>query len=227
MRDARRLAAVRAHDHDLAEPEWHRLLDDPALLILGRVGLGVVFGDVHAGDDHGLVARPYFLDAAALPAVLARDDHDLVAFAKAHATSHQRTSGASETIFMKLRSRSSRATGPKIRVPRGWFWGFKRTAALSSKRMYDPSVRRYSLVWRTTTARTTSPFFTPEFGIAFFTAAMKTSPISAVVPVDEASTRITESSRAPVLSAQRTRVYGRITLLLSPLSPARRPRARV
>jgi len=30
-----------------------------------------------------------------------------------------RTSGASETIFMKLLSRSSRATGPKIRVPRG------------------------------------------------------------------------------------------------------------
>src|SRR5580658_7728342 len=30
-----------------------------------------------------------------------------------------RTSGASDTIFMKFRSRSSRATGPKIRVPHG------------------------------------------------------------------------------------------------------------
>ena len=29
------------------------------------------------------------------------------------------TSGASEMIFMKSLSRSSRATGPKIRVPRG------------------------------------------------------------------------------------------------------------
>src|SRR5438552_2770014 len=46
--------------------------------------------------------------------------------------------------------------------------------------------------------------------MAFFTAAMNTSPISAVVPVDEPSTRITESSLAPVLSATRTRVYGRI-----------------
>ena len=31
----------------------------------------------------------------------------------------QSTSGASETIFMKFFSRSSRATGPKMRVPRG------------------------------------------------------------------------------------------------------------
>ena len=45
------------------------------------------------------------------------------------------TSGASDTIFMKLRSRSSRATGPKMRVPRG-FWASERTtAAFSSKRM--------------------------------------------------------------------------------------------
>ena len=31
------------------------------------------------------------------------------------------TSGASEMIFMKRFSRSSRATGPKMRVPRGFF----------------------------------------------------------------------------------------------------------
>ena len=45
------------------------------------------------------------------------------------------TSGASETIFMKLRSRSSRATGPKMRVPRGLFWASMSTAAFSSKAM--------------------------------------------------------------------------------------------
>ena len=38
------------------------------------------------------------------------------------------------------------------------------------------------------------------------TAAMNTSPIEAEVPLDEPSTRITESSLAPVLSATRTRV---------------------
>src|SRR5205807_9454642 len=86
--DARRLAAVRAHDHDLAEPERHRLLDDPALLVLRRVRLRVVLGDIDAGDDHGPIARPYFLDAAALAAVLTGDDHHFVALAKAHAARH-------------------------------------------------------------------------------------------------------------------------------------------
>ena len=45
------------------------------------------------------------------------------------------TSGASETIRMKRLSRSSRPTGPKMRVPRGCCWSLMRTAAFSSKRM--------------------------------------------------------------------------------------------
>src|SRR4029077_20001472 len=85
VRDAGGLPAVRAEDHDLPEPERHGLLDDPALLVLRGVRLGVVLGDVDAGDDHGQVARANFLHPAALPAVLARDHHDLVAFTKAHA----------------------------------------------------------------------------------------------------------------------------------------------
>jgi hypothetical protein len=48
---------------------------------------------------------------------------------------HYNTSGASETIFMKPPSRSSRATGPKMRVPRGLFWASMITAAFSSKEM--------------------------------------------------------------------------------------------
>ena len=47
----------------------------------------------------------------------------------------QSTSGASETIRMKPPSRSSRATGPKMRVPRGLFWASMITAAFSSKAM--------------------------------------------------------------------------------------------
>ena len=47
----------------------------------------------------------------------------------------QSTSGASETIFMKPPSRSSRATGPKMRVPRGLFCASMITAAFSSKAM--------------------------------------------------------------------------------------------
>jgi hypothetical protein len=45
------------------------------------------------------------------------------------------TSGASDTIFMNLRSRSSRATGPKTRVPTGSPSGLMSTAAFWSNRM--------------------------------------------------------------------------------------------
>ena len=45
------------------------------------------------------------------------------------------TSGASEMIFMKRFSRSSRPTGPKMRVPRGSPSFLRMTAAFSSKRM--------------------------------------------------------------------------------------------
>ncbi len=55
---------------------------------------------------------------------------DLAEFAMA-----QSTSGASEMIFMKRFSRSSRPTGPKMRVPRGSPSGRSSTAAFSSKRM--------------------------------------------------------------------------------------------
>ena len=57
-----------------------------------------------------------------------------------------RTSGARATIFMNFFSLSSLATGPKIRVPIGSFCGLTKTAALSSKRMYDPSFRLISLL---------------------------------------------------------------------------------
>ena len=52
-----------------------------------------------------------------------------------------KTSGAREIIRMNSFSRSSRATGPKIRVPRGFFCSLMMTAAFSSKRMYEPSGR--------------------------------------------------------------------------------------
>ena len=45
------------------------------------------------------------------------------------------TSGASEMIFMNRLSRSSRPTGPKMRVPRGSPPSLMITAAFSSKRM--------------------------------------------------------------------------------------------
>src|SRR6185437_8188569 len=84
---------------------------------------------------------------------------------------HYNTSGASETIFMKFRARSSRATGPKIRVPFGLFLSERITAAFPSKRMYEPSGRECSFAVGTITAWTTSPFFTEPPGAACLTAA--------------------------------------------------------
>src|SRR3954463_9942037 len=79
--DTRRLAAVAADHHDLARRERHRLLDDPALRVLGRVCLRVALGHVDAGHDDLAVVLVDLLDAATLPAVLARDHHDLIALA--------------------------------------------------------------------------------------------------------------------------------------------------
>ncbi len=55
------------------------------------------------------------------------------------------TSGASETIFMNRSLRSSRVTGPKIRVPIGSSLAFNRTAALPSNLISEPSWRRHAL----------------------------------------------------------------------------------
>jgi len=82
-------------------------------------------------------------------------------------------------IFMNLRARSSRATGPKMRVPTGSFWLSRITAALSSKRMNDPSLREIARAVRTTTARRTSPFYTRAFGIASLTETTIRSPTEA------------------------------------------------
>ena len=62
------------------------------------------------------------------------DDLDIVAFLNMKLDSVHKTSGASETIFMKFFSRNSRATGPKMRVPRGFKSLSMMTMALLSKR---------------------------------------------------------------------------------------------
>src|SRR6185437_585997 len=111
------------------------------------------------------------------------------------------TSGASETILRNFFSRSSRATGPKTRVPTGSLASLMTTAAFWSKRIYVPSRRRYSLRVRTITAFTTLPFFTVPSGDASLTAAVTTSPRPAFLPRPPPRGRITCSLRAPELSA--------------------------
>src|SRR4051794_19488676 len=106
---------------------------------------------------------------------------------------------------MNFLSRSSRPTGPKMRVPRGSPSALRITAAFSSNLMYEPSGRRRSLTVRTTTALTTSPFLTLPPGMASFTVATMTSPMPAYRRPEPPSTRMHKSSLAPVLSATRSR----------------------
>src|SRR5207244_9024913 len=116
----------------------------------------VALDDVQVLDDHALVPRMRLEHAALLAAVLAGEDVDGVAFLDLHCL-HYRTSGARETIFMKFFSRSSRATGPKMRVPRGFRPASMSTAAFSSNAIWVPSSRPWALFVRPTTACTTHP----------------------------------------------------------------------
>ena len=77
-------------------------------------------------------------DLAPLADVLALDDLHVVTLLELHLglrIGHHNTSGASDTMRMNRRSRSSRPTGPKMRVPRGCICSLISTAAFSSKRM--------------------------------------------------------------------------------------------
>src|SRR5439155_24377709 len=129
---------------------------------------------VDALDDH-LAAREHFQHRAFAALVAARQHDDLIAFPDLAGHAHS-TSGAREMIFMNCTLRSSRVTGPKIRVPICSSLFVSRTAALPSKRISEPSARRTPCLVRTTTASYTSPFFTLPRGMASFTLTLMTSP---------------------------------------------------
>src|SRR5689334_11558423 len=174
--DARRLVVLGVDDRHVGDVDRPLLLDHPDLRVRARgVGALVALDHVQAADVDPVLPRVGADDPAGLALVLAGDDHDLVVATDLH----QSTSGASETIFMNPPSRSSRATGPKMRVPRGLFCASMITAAFSSKAMYVPSSRPNSFFVRTTTALTTSPFLTDPCGLACLTVAVITSPMPA------------------------------------------------
>src|SRR6185436_16880002 len=127
-------------------------------------------------DDDAALLADHFLDLTRLAAVVARDDDHVVATLDLHHT----TSCASEMIFMKLRSRSSRATAPKMRVPLGLLSASTNTSAFWSKRTYDPSGRRVFFLTRTITPLATEPGLSSEPGSAFLTETTITSPRPAV-----------------------------------------------
>src|SRR5690606_41054859 len=102
-------------------------------------------------DHHAVLSRQRSDDAALGALVLAGDDRDQVTLLDV-VLRHYSTSGASEMMRMNFLSRSSRPTGPKIRVPRGSPLSLMITAAFSSNRMYEPSGRRRPSAVRTMTA---------------------------------------------------------------------------
>src|SRR5579863_1945481 len=142
--------------------------------------LGVAFDDVDALD--GRARAVYGLHRAALAAFFAAPDHHRIALNNRCFHTIYNTSGASDAILRKPRSRSSRMTGPKTRVPRGSRLSFSPliiTHALSSHRTTEPSPRRTGALVRTTTAFTTWPFLTAAPGMALFTVPTTTSPTCA------------------------------------------------
>src|SRR4051812_43795515 len=139
----------------------------------------MLLDQANALNQDALLARKHFQDLARGTFEVPGDHFYLIAFLNVKLDPVHNTSGASETIFMKLRSRSSRATGPKIRVPRGFKSLSMITIALLSKRSSEPSSRLIGCFVRTKTALTTSPFFTVPVLLASFTFAVITSPIPA------------------------------------------------
>src|SRR5215468_2905016 len=196
---ARRLVAPAAHHQHVGERQRALALDDAALPQLLRRPL-VLLHHVELLDQHPPVGRQHAQHLAALAPLATGDDRHRVSASHVHLL-HQMTSGASEMILVNCRSRSSRATGPKMRVPTGFSSGLIKTTALRSKRMYDPSRRRTSLTVRTTTARATSPFFTVPSGVASLMATMTVSPSEAYRLLAPPITRMHWTFLAPELSA--------------------------
>src|SRR4051812_45469069 len=195
--DAGRFAVLRIGEREVGQVYRGFLGDDAAFLARGL--LLVTLDHVDAAHQRAVLRAAHLDHFAAAPLVAAGNDHDGVALADLRR--HHSTSGASDMIFMWFLARSSRGTGPKMRVPTGSICGLISTAALLSKRMTEPSGRLISLRIRTTTAFITSPFLTRPRGAASFTDTTMTSPMVAYFRLDPPSTLMHMTRRAPELSA--------------------------
>src|SRR5258708_33034670 len=149
--DPARCPSLGVGNRDLRHMQRCFLALDPALRIeLGRLAVACV--NIDPRHDHLAFLRHRLDDLTGASLVLAGQDNDLVAFLDLLG-GHHSTSGARLMIFMCFFARSSRTTGPKIRVPIGSSFFLTSTAALLSKQITDPSGRRMALAVRTITAR--------------------------------------------------------------------------
>src|SRR4030081_3183071 len=110
--------AVLAHDRDVGQVNRRLLRNDAALLGLGL--LLVALDQIDAADQRLVVVGTHLEHLAGAALVAAVQHDDLVALPDLGR--HHSTSGASEMIFMWFLARSSRGTGPKMRVPTDSDW---------------------------------------------------------------------------------------------------------
>src|SRR5262245_36981204 len=215
LADADAVPAGRTVQQHVGDADRH-LLGEPAALGVAAARLQVLVDPVDALDHDLVLARQNAQHSAgaALLGVVAGDHFHQVVFANVHVLlssakpqAAQTTSAARLMMRAKPHSRSSRATAPKMRVPRGFFSASMMTMALRSKRTYEPSSRRVGCLQRTMTPLTTSPGFTSPPGIAFLTLATMTSPTPAYRLRLPPSTLMHMHSLAPVLSATSIKVY--------------------
>src|ERR1044072_9818829 len=116
-----------------------RLLENDASLLL-RAVLLVALDHVDAAHQGAVLLRTHLDHLAGAPLVASGEHDHLVALSDLRC--HQSTSGASEMIFMWFFARSSRGTGPKMRVPTGSICGVICSGAMRLERVVEPSRRR-------------------------------------------------------------------------------------
>src|SRR5690606_258835 len=140
-----RLTGLGIGDRDVGDVNrGFATLDTAALILSGRLD---VLGDHVDALDHDLVlVGQHSQDLAAGALVLAADDDDRDGVAD---LLHHSTSGARLTIRKTRYQRSSRATGPKMRVPMGLRSAPISTALLVSNRIRLPTWRRVPFLVRT------------------------------------------------------------------------------
>ena len=120
---------MRADEGQAGERQGHVFVYDAALHHALLVGLLMLAHHIHAVYEGCASLREHGRNCAFFASVFAGEHDHSVAFAD---LGHHSTSGASDTMRMKRFSRSSLPTGPKMRVPCGWFCSFTSTAAFSS-----------------------------------------------------------------------------------------------
>src|SRR6185312_13299488 len=153
-----RLPCDRAEKHDVGNLKRCLSFKNSPLLSL-LIRLCVSLDDIQLLHNHFPGMQVDRQDLSGLASFPTRNHNDSVPFTNfalsecfhdvPRSSCSYKTSGAKEMIFMNFFQRSSRATGPKIRVPIGSPSLLIKTHAFRSNLMYEPSSRRTSFVVRT------------------------------------------------------------------------------